>query len=1269
MKIKVFAGFNKFYAFAVITAVLLLLSGIFAPVVLDHYRDNWKEILNEELTEINVSISAKLKLLESQVDKKSEELLSDFSNYKNLSYEKILDNLSKKDISGYTYYIYDSDGELVVWSKQSLSEFDNVSYNGKEKEVIFYTDNLIDYLSVKRSLKTDITTFTLYLFLPIEKEYALDNRYYNTLSLNSEFAEKYGSDFKIIFSPDILLSPDGRYYNLPVYNNNKSLIGYIEYLKPTRRQALIEINEFFNMIQSIALVLIFIFFMIGLSKYLWSQKSYWVKFAGVFSFLAILRLILFFLGIPSAYLENDFTNSAFFSSVFGFGVVKSPLEFTITAIFLLSICIIGFRYFNEYNTNMPKTGKIDLRKAGITLLFALPMFLLSLRGFGASTRSMIFDSTLRYFKEPTLIPELPAALMELNLLLLGVSLVVASMIFVSGIALYFGRKYKKTFTLEFVGLYFIFQIAGLLFDVLQKEPQGTPTIRVLFITLIFTLSYFYLIKTDLRISQFIYVLFAGSLVSAGMLNYYNSELERESLKTTALELTRPNEFLLEFLVRETLLEHSNLDTRSHSEITNYDTEAFKIWCNSALHRESVSGSVMLLDSSMNKQGVFRFKLSDFYDQTDENPDSIRNIKVYKEDFLYSGNKIIRGIAPLKNNGTKNGFIQVSVLYDVNTFGFNDIPGFLTSRKSYINSTIDLEKLKIFEFRGNKITKEFSDVKLSEKEVEKLITSKFTEYDEAWLRTELNHEEHLIYLLKKNENVPVDILAVALKAKDTSWSLFDFFKIFFIHTLFILVLLTLFGIYNYWKVKKVTVSFKTTLLIAFLVISIIPLLLLAAYFRNLTVEKNDEAIFYKLGKRAYRVEEYINAYLNTTGRSKDMIFKQAAVDLGVNFTLFKGKDYVFSSLEEYHKIGIMPRRMNPEVFLKLELEGVKETVVDENIENYFYHSFYYKTEIGGEKYILRVSDSFNNILLPFAGVEVDIFLFGSYSLAVFLIIIFSTIIANQISSPIRKLTQATKSVAGGDLSLEVDENAGGEIKELIRGFNLMIKKLKQNQMQLAESEREAAWKQMARQVAHEIKNPLTPMKLAVQQLIAARKDESPKFPMIFDKVTVMVINQIETLKNIASEFSAFARMPRLNVEKVRVFEVVDYASGLFIEEKADITVGFNNKDGVIDSDKDQLQRTLVNLIRNAIQAGATKISLNYVIGEKFCEISVTDNGKGIPPEISGRIFDENFTTKDSGMGIGLSMAKRFVESLGGRIYISETSSSGSTIKIEMPINQV
>jgi signal transduction histidine kinase len=456
-----------------------------------------------------------------------------------------------------------------------------------------------------------------------------------------------------------------------------------------------------------------------------------------------------------------------------------------------------------------------------------------------------------------------------------------------------------------------------------------------------------------------------------------------------------------------------------------------------------------------------------------------------------------------------------------------------------------------------------------------------------------------------------------------------------------------------------------LLLAFILVSIVPLILLASYFRILTEEKNSSAILYKLGKRAFSVESYINDYIANSTINSVEIFNKANRDLGISYSIFDNKKLIYSTDDKYYDIGIIPKTLNPVVYNELINFGAKEFVVDENIEGYKFSSFYYRGIIGSEEYIFNVSEMFNSIQLPLSDIEISIFLFGSYSLAVILIVILSTILANQISSPIRKLTNATKSVASGDLNIELYNGNRGEIGQLVSGFNLMVRRLKKSQAELADIERETAWKEFARQVAHEIKNPLTPMKLSVQQLSAAHKDKSPKFDEIFEKVTETLINQIETLKNIATEFSSFARMPKMNVEKISLNMALTNAANLFSEENIKIIINNNLPNDVVLADLDQITRVLINLIRNSIQAGADLITFTVLQNENLNELRVKDNGHGIITELRERVFENNFTTKKEGMGIGLSLAKKYIENINASIKIENSSSDGTIILISFP----
>lgn len=322
---------------------------------------------------------------------------------------------------------------------------------------------------------------------------------------------------------------------------------------------------------------------------------------------------------------------------------------------------------------------------------------------------------------------------------------------------------------------------------------------------------------------------------------------------------------------------------------------------------------------------------------------------------------------------------------------------------------------------------------------------------------------------------------------------------------------------------------------------------------------------------------------------------------------------------------------------------------------------------GKNYILGVNDAFNKVKIEFSAVEIDVFLFGIYSFAILIIILLSTILSDRISYPIRNLTLAMSSVKQGDFNIKVTSKERGELKDLVEGFNSMVSELRNNQNELAEFEREKAWKEMARQVAHEIKNPLTPMKLSIQQLIISFKDKKSNFEEIFQKLSNTILTQIESLNQIASEFSRFARMPRINLGKVDLISVIRDTAMLFADEKLKIEIISSLPYANIEADISQLRRIFINLLRNSIQAFATQVSFKIINDDENFIIYIADNGKGIPKEVKNRVFEENFTTKTKGMGIGLKLIKKYLEDINGNIILAETSTDGTIFSIRIPMS--
>jgi nitrogen fixation/metabolism regulation signal transduction histidine kinase len=244
----------------------------------------------------------------------------------------------------------------------------------------------------------------------------------------------------------------------------------------------------------------------------------------------------------------------------------------------------------------------------------------------------------------------------------------------------------------------------------------------------------------------------------------------------------------------------------------------------------------------------------------------------------------------------------------------------------------------------------------------------------------------------------------------------------------------------------------------------------------------------------------------------------------------------------------------------------------------------------------------------------------------------------------------------------------EIGALVKNYNEKLEELAFTAQQLAQSERESAWREMAKQVAHEIKNPLTPMKLSLQHLQRIYDPDDPNSKLKLDKVVSSIVEQIDSLTKIANEFSNFAKMPKENKSQMDVLPLIEHVYNVF-EQEIEIEIINKAKNTLIFGDKDLLLRVFNNLIKNAIQAipenrtGLIKIRLQQDGNNLLLEIE--DNGKGIPEEMWSKIFMPNFTTKSTGMGLGLAMVKQIIQLHEGEIWF-ESIENKTIFFIRLPL---
>jgi len=313
--------------------------------------------------------------------------------------------------------------------------------------------------------------------------------------------------------------------------------------------------------------------------------------------------------------------------------------------------------------------------------------------------------------------------------------------------------------------------------------------------------------------------------------------------------------------------------------------------------------------------------------------------------------------------------------------------------------------------------------------------------------------------------------------------------------------------------------------------------------------------------------------------------------------------------------------------------------------------------------LEESKFLNNELNEFLARILGVFLFVFF-IAIVLAYFLSRYITRSIKTVIEKMNQTHFSSQNERIEIK---GGSEEIHNLVNAYNSMIDQLEESAVKLAKSEREHAWREMAKQVAHEIKNPLTPMRLSVQSFQRRFDPNDPEAKEKVSEFSQTIIQQIDTMTAIASAFSDFAKMPTAKRESLNIVDIVKHAVDIFSENYISF---FSEKDTIIAHlDKTQLIRIITNLVTNANQAltevDNPKIEVQIREKSQFVEISVADNGKGITEAVKDRVFEPKFTTKTSGMGLGLPMVKNIVEAYGGSISFITEESKGTVFTVKFP----
>jgi two-component system, NtrC family, nitrogen regulation sensor histidine kinase NtrY len=472
-----------------------------------------------------------------------------------------------------------------------------------------------------------------------------------------------------------------------------------------------------------------------------------------------------------------------------------------------------------------------------------------------------------------------------------------------------------------------------------------------------------------------------------------------------------------------------------------------------------------------------------------------------------------------------------------------------------------------------------------------------------------------------------------------------------------------------KIQLMSVSLVTLSLIFFGAVSGLFVSRQYESFNNKTITEKVKSIEIELINKIY--------FRNALTKSEDAAFfetltaKLATVfDTDINIYDLKGQ-LLGGSKPKVISLGLQSEQINPQAFQQLiNKSGIysqKETIGKLSFQSV------YVPIINGSNQILGYLNIQHFNKQEDYEKQIQSFLVSIMSIFILLLagaIIISLLASTRLVHPLKQLQQKVKSISFGQQNQQIVYTAKDEISTIVDAYNSKLIELEEAINLLKSNERESAWREMAKQVAHEINNPLTPIKLSVQQLLRVYDPSDPDSKKKLEIVVKSIIEQIDALVKIAKAFSSFAQLPEPKKEQADLVQIISNVLLMFSSyKKASITF-----DAVLDTcflsiDKEQWIQVLNNIIKNSIQACANRpdsqIHLRLYNQDQTIIISVQDNGRGIPEDQKEKIFQPHFTTKSKGSGIGLSIVKQIVENHGGQIFFESSSNLGTKFTIVLP----
>ena len=1214
---------NK-YTFLVLAFGLFIVAGIIENSLLKKHPEKHLVVdFQEELIQNEILLDNKIQqVADSIVSAEITEGYNEyFGNYK-------LNNLLKG--SGFLIY---RDGILQFWSNRSIAFYENIS-NFKSTNGLVVLPNGYYLARAVNAGNTQIVGLHL-----IKYKYPFENKYLKNI---------YNSYYSLPKDFIILEGESEQAY--PVRNNSGEYLFSVlpsgQYLCTTNQLLLPAIIYF------LGLIVLLLYFR---KEFLGSKANFILRILALATALFIVYWLHLVFHIPKVFFHLQFFSPEYFA-------LNTWLP-SLGDFFLMAV----FFFFWMYNFGIELSLKKMHEDSGLSrkvitaflLLFSAATYLL----VNFYIEKLIFNSTISFSlnKIIEITSHSIIGMFSIGLLLLAII----------SFTIRVCRYSKKDFSfIGFVGL--ISGISAFL-AVVQYVAVGKielPALLLFFVSSLFAILFSRNFLRYFTLSYLIVFVAAASVYSLYILYFTSSQKERNHQKLLAVTLVAEHDpaaevFLAQIndaiaadpAIRSLVIQ--NEDPTEYIQQTYFNSYFRKFLFNVNICTHS--------DSLFVEPEKITVPCNPFYNELI----SIQGMQIAETNFYFMDNMNGRISYTGKFSYPHTNNDSVSIYIDLDSdllFEGIGFPELLIDNK--IVRSDNYKKFDYAKYYGGELTDKFGEYNYN------FYVDSYSDVfnENEFVYSHWDGLEHLIYHTREDNYVIVSRNKYSLTDYLIS---FPYIFVFY----FISVLFLIFVGNRSFRTRPVKFDLKFKIQASIISIVFISLLVVAlvTIFYNIEsyrakhrddLNEKMRSIVEEIDNRLEDKELITNEIVEWLYRELDKLSNIFRTDINIYGT---DGNLLASSRSEIFEQGLVSTRINARAYYEI-------------FEN-FQVSYFQPEQIGELSYLSAYRPIINNkgeylgfINLPYFikqdnySQEISTFVVAFINLYVLLLlasIIVAVFIANQITKPLVLIQENLRKMVLGKRNEPIQYSRKDEIGSLVQEYNKKVDELAVSAELLARSERESAWREMAKQIAHEIKNPLTPMKLNIQYL-QRKKGNDKEFNKYLERVTNTLIEQIDNLSNIATEFSNFAKIPTARNQVINLAAQIQKVIDLFeSHDRAQISFNPGNYSNLeVNADREQLSRAIINLIKNGIQAvpddeiGEIEIVLKR--REHMAVIEVKDNGTGIPVELRDKLFSPSFTTKTSGMGLGLAIVKNIVENFSGRIWFETEQDQGTTFFIEIPV---